>query len=250
MLGRISAGEESAETRHEAGHLIVKATRYQRNWNGALCLWRSGEDEVWGEEEEILLEEVAAQVGVANQQLAREAELERLSSTDPLTGLLNRRGFLGQLERRFARASGRNAPAALFYIDLDNFKPVNDRHGHHAGDEALVGLGQILRDQIRSGNLAARLGGDEFGLFFAGMSEDQARKKGEALLAASTGLAAHSAGAELPLGISVGIAVFDPRDPEDLASLIARADQAMYAAKRAGKGGFALAQPPDAPAAR
>ncbi len=249
MLSRIAAGEESAETRHEAGHLIVKATRYQRNWNGALCLWRSSEDEAWGEEEEILLEEVAAQVGVANQQLAREAELERLSSTDPLTGLLNRRGFLGHLERRFARASGRSAPAALFYIDLDNFKPVNDRHGHHAGDKALVGLGQILRDQIRSGDLAARLGGDEFGLFFAGMSVDQARKKGEALLAAAAGLAELSADAALPLGLSVGIAVFDPRIPEDLATLIARADQAMYAAKRAGKGGFALASPHDGTAA-
>ena len=250
MLNRIAAGEESAETRHEAGHLIVKATRYQRNWNGALCLWRSSEDEAWGEEEEILLEEVAAQVGVANQQLAREAELERLSSTDPLTGLLNRRGFLEHLERRFARASGRSAPAAVFYIDLDNFKPVNDRHGHHAGDKALVGLGEILRDQIRSGDLAARLGGDEFGLFFAGMSVDQARKKGEALLAAAAGLAELSADAALPLGLSVGIAVFDPRDPEDLATLIARADQAMYAAKRAGKGGFELAAPQDGSANR
>ncbi len=241
LLGRVAAGEEMAEVGQKKGRVLVKMTRCQEEANGALCLWRAGDDEPWGEDGIALLDEIAAQIAVANRQLMREAELERLSATDPLTGLLNRRSFMDKLERHFARASGRSQQAAIFYVDLDNFKLVNDQYGHSAGDEALLALAELLREQTRSGDLAARLGGDEFGLFFGEMSAAQAQKKGQALLAAASGLRSHSADPARPLGLSIGLALFDPARPEDPTALIARADAAMYAVKHGGKGGLETA---------
>jgi diguanylate cyclase (GGDEF)-like protein/PAS domain S-box-containing protein len=243
LLTRLDAGEELLEARDEAGCLLLRATRYQGQMNGALCLLRGGPEDAPGEEETMLLDELSAQIGVTNQVLAREEELEKLSSTDPMTGLLNRRSFMDQLEQHFARPGGRAQSAALFYLDLDNFKLVNDRHGHQAGDRALLALTEILRNQSRTGDLAARLGGDEFALFCAGMPAAIAEKKGGALLEAAATLADFTADPELPLGLSVGIAVFDPGTAEDLRSLLDRADAAMYAVKRNGKGGLELAPP-------
>ena len=241
LLDQISDGRAAAEARHESGQILVRATSYQGEVNGVLCVWRAAGEETLGEEGDILLEEVAAQVGVANQQMAREFELERLSATDPLTGLLNRRGFTEQLERRLARAHNKGGTGALFYVDLDNFKPVNDRFGHHAGDRALVAVSKLLRAQIRSGDLAGRLGGDEFGLYFPEMSPDQAARKGEALIAATTELLEYSVDGAHPLGFSVGIAIYDGASPEDFQSLMHRSDEAMYKVKHAGKGGYRVA---------
>ncbi len=241
LLKRIAVGEQTAEICQDSGRVLAKLTCCQDEANGALCLWRAGDDEPWGEDGMALLDDIAAQIAVANRQLMREAELERLSATDPLTGLLNRRSFMEKLERHFARPSGRSHRAALFYVDLDNFKLVNDRFGHSAGDEALLALAQLLREQTRSGDLAARLGGDEFGLFFGEMSADQARRKGQALLAAAARLNGHSADPERPLGLSIGLALFDPARPEDPKALIGRADAAMYAVKHGGKGGLETA---------
>ncbi|MDH3472547.1 MAG: GGDEF domain-containing protein [Rhodospirillales bacterium] len=250
LFERFALGEESAESCADTGRALFKATGFQGEANGALCVWRAEGEEAWGEDAVVLLDEIAAQIGVANGQLIREAELERLSATDPLTGLLNRRSFMEKIERHFGKASGRARPAALLYVDLDNFKLVNDHFGHQAGDEALLTVTQLLRDQTRCGDLAARLGGDEFGLFFGEMSTEQARKKGQALLAAAARLADRSPDAERPFGLSVGLAVFDPARPEDPRSLIARADAAMYAVKHGGKGGLELAAPETGDAAK
>lgn len=241
LLKQVSEGQKAAEARHESGQILVRATSYQGAVNGVLCVWRAAGEESLGEEGDILLEEVAAQVGVANQQMARETELERLSATDPLTGLLNRRGFTQQLQQRLTRVQNGGGTGALFYVDVDNFKPVNDRFGHHAGDRALVAVSKLLRAQIRSGDLAGRLGGDEFGLFFPEMSPDQAARKGEALIAATSELLEYSVDGAHPLGFSVGIAIYDGAHPEDFQSLMHRSDEAMYRVKHAGKGGYQVA---------
>ncbi|RMD65054.1 MAG: GGDEF domain-containing protein [Alphaproteobacteria bacterium] len=169
--------------------------------------------------------------------MARQEELEALSSSDPLTGLLNRRSFLNELERRFSRRGGWRGGAALFFIDLDNFKAVNDRHGHQRGDVVLATVARILRDQIRSRDLAARLGGDEFALFIEDITPAAARQKGQDLLKAARELAPFSAAPDHPLGLSIGAAFCWPDDDGDAAALIERADQAMYAVKHRGKGG-------------
>ena len=155
--------------------------------------------------------------------------------------MLNRRSFSEALEARFDWARKRESSAALFYIDLDNFKQVNDRFGHQAGDEVLLSVTEILRKHIRNRDVAARLGGDEFALFFDDMSADAVTRKAQELLAASEELKSQSGSPEHPLGFSLGIAAWDPGSHESLESLAQRADEAMYAAKRRGKGGFEVA---------
>ncbi len=241
LLERLGDAGQDLEEATEDGALIVKATRYRDRCNGALCVWQDAAAESWGEEEHFLLREIAAHVAAAIEQLGREAELERLSTTDPLTGLLNRQSFLDAVELRFTRAAANGHTASLFFIDIDNFKLVNDSRGHQAGDEVLARLGKLISGLIRASDLAGRLGGDEFALFVEDLTGKAAGEKGKALLKAAEALQEQSADADRPLALSIGIATFDPKGSEGLKSLFARADKAMYAAKRRGEGGLEIA---------
>ncbi|MEE8534456.1 MAG: GGDEF domain-containing protein, partial [Kiloniellales bacterium] len=242
LLARISSGEDEIIEPWGDGQLFVKATRFHLDWNGALCLWRDAEGDRNDEENRFLLAEIAAQIGVANQQLVRERELEKRSSTDALTGLLNRRGFLERMELRFSRAASRERAGALLYFDLDNFKPVNDTHGHEAGDRVLVELSGLLKKQIRKADLAARLGGDEFAIFLESADPEAAMSKAEAVRnAAAKVLGPLAVSEDTPLGLSVGVAVYEPGCPETVSELLGRGDRAMYGAKRDGKGRVMLA---------
>jgi len=232
------ADRHAVELHDASGDLLLRATRYRDTTNGLLCAWRASGTQGWTAEDRSLLDNIAGQVGLAIEQLARQTEMEALSMTDPLTGLNNRRGFVDSLEQQ-AAAGG--VKGALFYIDLDNFKRVNDTHGHQTGDEALLDVAALLKDQIRNGDLAARLGGDEFALFLTGMDRSAAERKGEQLLKVAERLRGFSGDKDHPLGISLGAAVYDPRTGESLEALFHRADEAMYAAKRTGKHKLALA---------
>ncbi len=241
-LRRVAAGEEQVEMAVTSGALFAKETRFQDERNGVLCLWRGGAIGPWHSEDRFLLTEIAGQIGLANRQLVRQQALEEASSTDPLTGLRNRRCFIQAFEERFARNDGRSA--ALFFIDLDNFKLVNDTHGHQRGDMALMAVANILREQIRSRDLAARLGGDEFALYVEDIGLAAAEQKGCELISAAEVLKNYSGDPDRPLGLSIGIAMCDPSRGETPDALIERADQAMYAVKRHGKGGVSTAPPP------
>ena len=114
-------------------------------------------------------------------------------------------------------------------------------HGHAQGDLVLKKLAGILNDYSRAGDLPARFGGDEFALWLEETDETSAIAKAKGLLTASADLRPFSGAADKPLGISVGIAISDPvAEAEELKALIARANEAMYRAKRAGKGGYVL----------
>jgi len=230
-----------------AGGRVACRTIYRGAVNGAILLARSTPAADWTGEDRALLAGLADQIGIALAQIESHAELERLSRTDPLTGLLNRRAFQEELAARLARAGSAAAPGALVFVDLDNFKPVNDVHGHEKGDEALKATAALLRARTRPGDLVARLGGDEFALWLDRMGADAAAARAQEIVAAGTALAAFSAGPDRPLGFSVGAAVHRPGRGEDGAALIARADAAMYEVKRHGKGGFRMAD--DEPAA-
>ena len=243
LLERLEEGAGPIDAPSDRGRLLIRETAYAGEANGALCLWYREPEPEWGEDEDFLVREITAQIAVANRQYAREEALKHLSSTDPLTGLLNRRSFLSTLERRFLQAAARRHSLALFYIDLDNFKQVNDRHGHRRGDAVLIKTSEILTRHLRDHDLAARLGGDEFGMAIGGLCAENARRKGESLLHAAAELRRLSASDEQPLGLSVGVAIFDPSVRESLESLMARADDAMYEVKRGGKHGVALSEP-------
>jgi diguanylate cyclase (GGDEF)-like protein/PAS domain S-box-containing protein len=222
-------------------HVLATVTRYRQAANGALCLWRAPDRATWSDDERLLIDDVALQVGLANEQTANHERILRLSRTDSLTGLLNRRAFFEEIARRFQRLQHDRQPAALIYCDLDNFKWVNDVHGHQEGDRALEAVRDLLLRHVRPADLVARLGGDEFALWLDGIGETTVTGRCRAIMEGARTLDRYSGSAERPLRISLGVAVHAGGDGESLDDLVARADRAMYQVKRDGKGDWRLA---------
>lgn len=182
-----------------------------------------------------LLEQALIVAAEAQHQLAthreRIAVLETLSYRDELTGLLNRRGFNEQLSRALAIAQRLDSTGVLAFIDLDNFKAINDSLGHQAGDEVLRHVASLLNNSVRTIDVAARLGGDEFAVILVHTSARHGRRCIEVLEMAVNQLVVAFDRAEIPVCASFGAVAFDRSD--DIASLIAQADSEMYQNKRA-----------------
>lgn len=210
--------------------------------NGALILWRDSERPDWEADDLFLLTELADQLAVVVEQLAGQERLSRLSTTDTLTGLLNRRGFQVALERAVERAQIDGAGGALFYIDLDNFKQVNDRYGHAQGDAALKAAAELLRNGFRIGDPIGRLGGDEFSAWASGVGSAEAAAKARELLSAGAVLRGFAPDATAPVGLSIGVAMLAPGGEGGIDVLMERADQAMYRIKHGGKGSFVVVE--------
>jgi len=166
---------------------------------------------------------------------AKLKELEASAETDALTGVLNRRGFDRELKRAVAYVQRYWTRAALMVVDLDGFKPVNDEHGHAAGDAILKAVAATLTGSLRASDTVARLGGDEFGLILWNLGEGDAAAKARALEIAVTGAVVDWQAAKLSVGASIGFAMLSASD--ELADVLQKADQAMYARKAARKGG-------------
>lgn len=161
---------------------------------------------------------------------ARVSDLEAMIEIDPLTELLNRRGFERELKRSVAYVKRYGASAALLFIDLDAFKPVNDRHGHAAGDAVLKAVAATLTRHVRASDIVARLGGDEFVVLLWNVTEGAAFAKAAALEATIATAPVRWHSATLAVGASAGVAPIGPADTA--AELLVRADAAMYARKR------------------
>ncbi|WP_395703028.1 GGDEF domain-containing protein [Aquabacterium sp.] len=168
--------------------------------------------------------------------LADGAALNVALRRDTLTPLANRTAFFETLDALVDRRRQEGGRFVVFYIDLDDFKPVNDRHGHAAGDALLRAFGARLRAAVRHGDLAARIGGDEFALVIDGLFAPAALTVAQALLDDLMQPYA-IAGGTLQVSASLGIATF-PDNGSDARQLVQAADSAMYRAKAAGKGGF------------
>jgi diguanylate cyclase (GGDEF)-like protein len=159
----------------------------------------------------------------------RIGELEARIDVDPLTETLNRRGFERELKRSLAYVKRYGASAALIYLDLDDFKPVNDRHGHAAGDAVLQAIAAALIRRVRASDVVARIGGDEFVVLLWNLSETDALAKAAALEAAVYATPVRFGPSTLVVGASAGTAFIGPLDTP--AEALARADAAMYARK-------------------
>ena len=240
-LDELDGEEMTVDLETDDGLLMLHTTAHEGRVNGAICLWRGLAEGAWRDEDRGLVDELSAQLGLAIEQLRRQEELEKESAIDPLTGLLNRRSFERSLEERLRQAPGAWRDGVLFYVDLDNFKQVNDRFGHDRGDAALVAVAGILNRFTRRQDLAARLGGDEFALFLVDIPLEAARRKARTLVRAASQLKPFSPPDGPALGFSVGLAVTDPNRRETLDALMKRADKAMYEVKHGGKSGLAIA---------
>jgi diguanylate cyclase (GGDEF)-like protein len=157
------------------------------------------------------------------------AALEARADIDPLTDVLNRRGFEREVARSLAYVKRHGTSAALLCLDLDDFKRINDRHGHAAGDAMLRAIAMVLMRHVRASDVVARLGGDEFAVLLWNCNAAEALAKARALEAAIAQTTATHAGIALSVRASVGAAALLPLDRT--ADALDRADHAMYARK-------------------
>ena len=163
-----------------------------------------------------------------------EAQLIHIANHDPLTGLFNRRRFDEELDRQLSESERYGTHGALLFLDLDQFKDVNDSRGHRAGDDLLTSLALLLRQRLRDTDIIARLGGDEFAVLLPRADAAQADSVAKDLLEA---IRAHTfvvGGAPLGITFSLGIALF-PEHGTTAGELLSRADMAMYRAKEEGR---------------
>jgi len=181
-------------------------------------------------------EYIASSLGVLRQ-------AERNAHTDALTGLGNRHWMRTMFEREVTRTLHSKKALCLMMIDVDNFKLFNDRYGHIAGDRVLVAVAEALREYLRPTDLVARFGGDEFAVLLPDLMVNQARQTAERIRQQITGLSP----ASLPTAITVSIGIASKTENDDVATLVQRADAAMYDAKEAGRNRVAvlIAEPSD-----
>jgi len=175
-----------------------------------------------------LADRLRARLAEARKQIA---DLKLHADTDALLDIQNRRGFERELRRSLAYVKRYRATAALLYLDVDRLKPINDRHGHAAGDAALKAIAGELIDHVRASDIVARLGGDEFGILLWNLKPVDAEKKARALEAAVDLLPLTFRGRTLRLGISAGVTMLASTD--ETADVLTRADAAMYRRKLA-----------------
>ena len=172
----------------------------------------------------------------------REERIARLAARDPLTALYNRRA----LEVRagpFFKAVDSTQPGALLLIDIDNFKLVNDLHGHVAGDRLLIALSEMIRTVLPERSLAARLGGDEFVILLCGASSERVMELGGLLREQFQQYASKTVPTPQPVTLSIGANLFD-QPPTSLAALIEQGDVALYQSKRGGRDSIRFVERP------
>lgn len=229
-----SAGEELAQVQHkcaEAGAIdvipanarpdeFVSRVRLSLNLQRERCLRRVRE-EAW--ETELAERKVM------------EARLKHLVAHDDLTGLANRRRLEQALELAVIRARNFHRTNALLYLDLDQFKVVNDAEGHDVGDRMLLEVANCLRGFVKPGQLVARIGSDEFTILLEHVSESEALEFAEALRKGLGDSCFSTAGATYHMGASIGLVLNTPEEEASVSELLARADQACHVAKTQGR---------------
>jgi diguanylate cyclase (GGDEF)-like protein len=164
-----------------------------------------------------------------------QAKLEELAATDPLTGLLNRRHFFERFEEELDRAVRFDVPISVVMVDIDHFKRINDQHGHLVGDQVLIEIAKRINNSLRKIDTVCRYGGEEFAILLPGTDLSQAEQVAERVWRKVADTPIKRAGFEINVSVSLGVA--NKKQAESMTSnaLIDHADQALYAAKKAGR---------------
>jgi len=214
---------------------------------GALAVYHVG-GEFYKDDHRRLLERISEQAAAAISNSIVFEETREASLSDPLTGLPNTRFLFTHLGRELSRAERLRSPVAILVLDLDDFKEINDTHGHHVGDRALREVARVLREAIRPYDICVRYAGDEFIVVLTDCGPEDAEAKRVELQQAIDGVSVEAApGRVTGVSVSIGAAVF-PGDGETYEGLLATADGRMYRDKKSRKRPPVSAAPP--PAAR
>lgn len=176
---------------------------------------------------------------IEERKFAQEA-LAKLAGLDSLTGVLNRREFFNLGEQEITRVIETNQPLTAILLDLDHFKHVNDTYGHAIGDQVLIVATRTIRESLRQGELIGRYGGDEFVVLLPGSTLEDGRQIGERLLEKLAGQTITTKKGSIPITASMGIAELSQAQQRNLDELLEIADQALYEAKRTGRGHFSI----------
>jgi diguanylate cyclase (GGDEF)-like protein len=178
-----------------------------------------------------LLEEIARLRAEISRLESKVEELDQLAHRDPLVPLANRRGMLRELETMIARYDRHDIPAAVLFVDLNDLKLLNDSFGHMGGDAALVMVAEKLIEGTRTNDCVARLGGDEFCVLLDHADQKSALETAERLVDIIAAGECLFEGAPMPLSVAIGVTLIEKGDTP--ATVLARADKAMYRVKAA-----------------
>jgi two-component system cell cycle response regulator len=241
--GRVGTGElQPSPGEPTGGTLLAVPLKSSTTVIGVLTLYDREDGEVFDEGDLATLRAFTSQATVAVDNVLLHEEARRLSITDGLTGVWNYRYFTMTIGKEIERAARFGRPLALLLLDLDHFKPVNDVYGHQRGDAVLIDLAGRLKGQVRDVDTLARYGGEEFVVILPETDEEGAALAAERI---RTAVSRRPFGEpdETPLDItvSVGVAVF-PTHGATATSVLRRADEALYAAKHAGRDTWRLAE--------
>ncbi|MBB2493704.1 diguanylate cyclase [Pseudomonas sp. UL070] len=218
--------------KQERGEALVQADREK---TARLAQMQTSADEL-----QSAVKQRTAELAQANQRLSeRELELQHAAFHDPLTELPNRRYLIERAETALADAERREESVVLILIDLDHFKPINDRYGHDAGDLLLRSIGQRLREHVRANDMVARLGGDEFAVLICGADAQQHAQEIAGRLLCELAKPVLYGANRLTVTISLGAALY-PQHAQQFASLYKAADEALYQAKQQGRSGYVM----------
>ncbi|PWJ84156.1 diguanylate cyclase [Pseudaminobacter salicylatoxidans] len=171
-----------------------------------------------------------------------QAELAQLAASDELTGLPNRRSFMEKLATETARARRSGRGFSVLLLDLDNFKAINDSHGHAAGDHCVQHFAKLAKERLRGQDMLARTGGDEFCILLPDTTLQQAARIADELVKLMASSVPQWRDRSIAVTISVGVAQWSPADGKTVEEVLETADLALYEAKRNGRNGYALAR--------
>ena len=239
-----SSGEQIAEVQDgDFKHLVVRLEENEKGI-GMLVMCRDTINFPWSNQERSLLEAIMDALAAAFGKAQLINRLERLSSIDELTGIMNRRAIVDFVERRLRHQRRSGQSGCLLFIDLDHFKEVNDSLGHAAGDQAIKLVADTMQTIVRACDAVGRYGGDEFVIWLEDIEPADAALKARALIDAMPSIREQIGAHDLKLSASVGVCASVPGIDLRFGQLSDRADEALYEVKNAGRSSVAMARPP------
>lgn len=220
--------------------VLIGFSKHHNEINGAIFIIIDQEKKTWDKDEKSLFIGVTSHLAIALEQIKNYEMLEKLSNTDELTSLFNRRAFTDKVKKRIIIQQRQKQDCALLFIDLDNFKQANDTYGHAAGDKILIKLSEILIKNTRTEDICCRLGGDEFAVWLDNINQENALIKANDILQNAAQISQIAPNEDHPLSLSIGITLSEAGSKTTLSALMEQADKALYEVKKNGKSGVQL----------